>query len=139
MSEIVGLLINEETALLRRLAAVRAALKAYQPEVIQARHAKTKIHFIGGISAQIVNVAKDAMVATGRRMNSTELFAIACQRGVQIRGERPAAAVSAILSQSAMFDNKRDARGEGYGLLEWTVISPPQGEAPASLGGASLP
>lgn len=109
-----------------------------------------------GTTATTKRIAEAEMRRTGQRLPSTALLPLLIAQGIVVSGKNPQAVVASALSaDKKMFDNKRDARGVGYGLVEWSaadaasseitseqpqtpeVTSSPGGEAPT--GGRQPP
>jgi len=96
--------------------------------------------FAGGVTARVIGIAEAAMRSTGRRYRSPEILKMALQEGVSVKGAKPVAVISSILSHDELFDNAFDGRGQGYGLREWTQkVVPVHEENEPSSGSAVGP
>lgn len=147
VNDIVGDLKAERASLLRKLAAIDAALAAYgetdrayspsaeAPEVFQvpgvrtSKRGKVPLDRFSEYGASVVKAATEVIRAgDGRPIPTRELVDSLKRRGVQIRGADQANALSALLSRSAdVVSNGRSG---------WTIDeSEPGGCSPPDLIG----
>lgn len=95
----------------------QAVQRAVQP-IVEAHRTKT---------ARIEAAVADHLAKTHRRATSGELTEALNAMGISLPGKVPAKSLSAYLSNSDRFDNDREQGG--YGLVEWSSATAPNGHA----------
>jgi hypothetical protein len=68
-------------------------------------------------ASRIKGAAAEHLMETRKRATGGEIYKAIRAKGIEVRGEKPSATVSACLTSSPVFDH---IRGEGYGLREWS-------------------
>lgn len=74
----------------------------------------------GSMASVIAQVALDRLKATGRRATSSEILKLLEAKGHRVSGKKPTSTIACALAQKSWFDNAKDDRGVGYGLVAWT-------------------
>ena len=110
----------------RQLEAVRAALAALKDAYDETRLKPVGVPYRpkgSGVAPAIIRVAAEELRRTGRRMQCAEFVSALEAEGVGLGGKHPSASIGAVLSANrGVFDNAKDDRGRGYGLVEWSRL-----------------
>ena len=113
----------------RQLESVRAALKAlknsYNVENPNSTGHGGHRQKGSGLTPAAIDIALNEMRRTGRRMRVKDILPLVIDQGIVLSGKTPSASIGSVLSQRRnMFDNQKDERGAGYGLVEWSQPKP---------------
>jgi hypothetical protein len=99
------------------------------PSDVQRTSRKVGVVWENSQASRIKAAAAEHLMATKKRATGGKIYKAILSKGVEVRGKKPSAVVSACLTSSHVFDHT----GEGYGLSEWS-----NGAAPGDEGQISI-